>query len=292
LAKVDATTEKAIGEKVKIEGYPTLKFYINQNPVDFTGDRTEEGILQWLKKKTGPASNLVETAEALDKILSDNEVVVVHFGSGDATEQSVFETVAQHEEDVIFAHTTSSALRLHYKVANDVRIVLFKKFDEGRNDYTGAIEGGEITAFIKTNELPTVMPFDQKSADKIFSSNNDCLFLFIKSKEAECCKAPQAALKEAASALKGKILLSYADLTEDLGQRLAEYVGVTDKDTPCVRIVSPRDDDVRKYLYTGDITSQGIISFQEQFAKGELKPFYKSEALPEINDQPVKVIIL
>lgn len=290
LAKVDATTEKKIAEKVNIEGYPTLKFYINQNPITFNGDRTEEGIIQWIKKKTGPASNLIETAEALDKILSDNELVVVYFGS-DAAEQAVFETLAQTEDELVFAHTNSAPLRLHYKVQDNVKLVLFKKFDEGRNDFTGDFTAENIAPFLRAHELPTIMPFNQKSADKIFSTNQNCLFLFIKSKDAECCKAPQAALTEAANTLKGKILLSYAELSEDLGNRLAEYVGVTEADLPCVRIVSPSDDDVKKYLYTGDISAQGLVNFYEQFSKGELKPFFKSEPLPETNDQPVKVVV-
>jgi protein disulfide-isomerase A1 len=53
IAKVDSTTNEVTG--VEIKGFPTLKFFPGndkKNPVDFEGDRTEEGILAWLKEHT------------------------------------------------------------------------------------------------------------------------------------------------------------------------------------------------------------------------------------------------
>lgn len=37
LGKVDATIESELAEKFGIRGYPTLKFFKNGNPVDYTG---------------------------------------------------------------------------------------------------------------------------------------------------------------------------------------------------------------------------------------------------------------
>lgn len=40
LAKVDATAESSVAEKFSIQGYPTLKFFINGQPIDYEGGRT------------------------------------------------------------------------------------------------------------------------------------------------------------------------------------------------------------------------------------------------------------
>lgn len=43
LAKVDATEEKELAEEFDIDGFPTLKLFVNgdrKEPVDFTGKRT------------------------------------------------------------------------------------------------------------------------------------------------------------------------------------------------------------------------------------------------------------
>ena len=50
LAKIDYTANEIKG--VQIQGYPTLKFYPNgkkSSPVDFSGDKTDEGIINFLK---------------------------------------------------------------------------------------------------------------------------------------------------------------------------------------------------------------------------------------------------
>jgi hypothetical protein len=40
---------------VSVKGFPTLKFFPGNNkkaPIDYEGDRTEEGIIKFLKEKT------------------------------------------------------------------------------------------------------------------------------------------------------------------------------------------------------------------------------------------------
>lgn len=53
IAKMDSTANEVPG--VNIKGFPTIKFYPNgkkNSPLDFEGDRTEEGFLKYLKEKT------------------------------------------------------------------------------------------------------------------------------------------------------------------------------------------------------------------------------------------------
>ena len=38
LAKVDATVESKCAEKYKVQGYPTIKFFKNGNPVEYAGE--------------------------------------------------------------------------------------------------------------------------------------------------------------------------------------------------------------------------------------------------------------
>ena len=56
LAKVDVTKERVVSEKYDIQGFPTLKLFKkgSEDPIDYSGSRTADGIVGWLKKKTGP----------------------------------------------------------------------------------------------------------------------------------------------------------------------------------------------------------------------------------------------
>lgn len=50
IAAVDLVTEKAVGEWVDVNGYPTLRLYINGNEVEYNGARSGDDILQFIKK--------------------------------------------------------------------------------------------------------------------------------------------------------------------------------------------------------------------------------------------------
>lgn len=75
------------------------------------------------------------------------------------------------------------------------------------------------------------MEFDEKAAKVIFSNEKTTLFLFT-GKNADKSKFFRATLDEASSQLKGKVVLSYLNITEGQGPKLGEYLGVEEKDTP------------------------------------------------------------
>jgi len=84
--------------------------------------------------------------------------------------------------------------------------------------------------------------------------------------------------------------LSIAKLGENMGQRLAEYIGVTESQCPTLRIVLPNED-MKKFNFEGEITSDSIKNFVDDWHTGRLKPFFKSEPIPETNDEPVKILV-
>ena len=61
-------------------------------------------------------------------------------------------------DDVVFGISTLAAVGAEFGVAGD-GVVLFKKFDEGRADYTGAFTADAITDFVSANSLPLVVAF-------------------------------------------------------------------------------------------------------------------------------------
>jgi protein disulfide-isomerase A1 len=55
LAKVDADSEKDLGAKFEVEGFPTLKWFVNGKPQEYNGGRVTKEIVSWIEKHTGPA---------------------------------------------------------------------------------------------------------------------------------------------------------------------------------------------------------------------------------------------
>ena len=76
--------------------------------------------------------------------------------------------------------------------------------------------------------------------------------------------------------------------------RLADYLGVENSNLPALRILDPTNQDMKKYIYYGnlkDVTVENIKSFIADFKANKLSPHYKSERAPKDNSKPMKVVV-
>merc|ERR1719264_2233644 len=133
-------------------GYPTLKFFKNGKPTEYNGGRTSDTIVTWVEKKTGPAAVALADVAAAAKFVEDNEIAVLgFFADAEGEAAKAFLEVAGGNDDLKFALGTAD-IAAEYKVEGDA-IVLFKKFDEGRNDLTEGLTDVEgITKFAKEHK--------------------------------------------------------------------------------------------------------------------------------------------
>ena len=290
LAKVDCTTEKEACAKYDVKGFPTLKFFTkgNDQPIAYEAGRTAPEIVSWLKKKTGPASVQVSSVDQAEKLASDNEVAVLFFGAPGSDAHTAYLSAANSFEDVSFGHTDEQAVRDKYEVQGEA-VVLLKKFDEGRNTLTEGLSASEIRDFINANKNPTIVPFDQKAAQRIFGEGHDSLFLIVGDNEAG--SHAESVFRSIANELKGKITLSIAKIEDSLGGRLAEYIGVARDHLPALRIVQPGNNN-QKFIYDNELSVENLRTFVSHFLEGKLKPYFKSEEIPaEPYDDNVRVIV-
>jgi len=285
VGKVDATIHGDLAKKFDVSGYPTLKFFVNGSPTEYNGGRTEPEIVSWLRKKTGPAAKELNTHAEVEEWNKRNEVGVVFFGNHDNF--SVFESVARSSEDQQFAYCKSDDCLTHFNAKNG-QVVLFKKFDNLRNDLTEYTQES-LNTFLNEHSHPLVMKFDEKCAQLIFGKATPGIFFYRDPNSSDAQKYQDLALS-LAQHLKGKLKVIVTGIKDGLEQRLAEYVGVTDKDLPSVRIHDTRSD-LKKYNMNGDINETNILQFVKDWESGSLKAHLKSEEIPEKNDEPVKILV-
>jgi protein disulfide isomerase len=100
LVKVDATVETKLGEEYKVQGYPTLKWFVGGSGTDYDGPREADGIVAWIKSMTGPAAVDSEPKE-------DDTFSVTYYGRF----KDIFEEVFNNEfkkkfekENIIYEH--------------------------------------------------------------------------------------------------------------------------------------------------------------------------------------------
>merc|ERR1712158_112408 len=292
LGKVDATQEGALAEKFEVRGYPTLKFFKNGKPMEYNGGRTAETIITWVEKKTGPAAVTFADVEAAKKFVEDNEIAVVgFFAEAEGAAAKAFLEVAGGMDDLKFA-LGNADIAAEHKVEGDA-VVLFKKFDEGRNDMTEGLTDVEgITKFVASSSLPLVVDFNQETAQKIFSGEIKSHLLMFLSKGSDDYADQHAIATKLAKEHKGQILFVSIDTDEEDHKRILEFFGMKDDELPGMRIIKLAEDMAKYKPVDGSITEESIKSFVGDYLDGKLKQHLLSEDIPEDWDAaPVKVLV-
>jgi len=288
LAKVDATEHKEVGGRFGIQGFPTLKFFKNGKPQDYSGGRTSEEIVTWLKKKSGPPAITLETEEDLLKAQEANEVVIVGvFDSVDDAKAKTFMSIASDDDSLVYAITTSAAVKSKLN-AKSGSVALLKDFDDLRADHDiTAVE--DTKDFIIANSVPLIQTFSQQSSQKIFKSPITSHSLFFTKTDADHHAPTMEVFKEVAQANKGKCLFINVPSTES---RVLEYFGFKEADLPAYVLADMGGKGaMKKYIYDGKYEAKEISAFVEKFFAGSLKPSLKSET-PEPEDTAGDVVVL
>ncbi|XP_020242363.1 protein disulfide-isomerase-like isoform X2 [Asparagus officinalis] len=108
-------------------------------------------------------------------------------------------------------------------------------------------------------------------------------FLNFSSEQFEAFKSKYL---EVASTFKGN---GISFLIEDLdaSQGAFQYFGLKEDQVPLVVI---QENDGKKYLKP-NVEPDQISNWLKEYTEGSLKPFRKSEPIPEVNNEPVKVVV-
>jgi protein disulfide-isomerase A1 len=292
LAKVDATEESELSEKFQVRGYPTLKFFRGGKPSEYKGGRTGPEIVNWLKKRTGPAAVPLATVEAVKALTTKEEVVVVGFFKDQSTAGAVaFMEVAGEMDDLVFGITSEDAVFSEYKVSGDA-VVLFKNFDEGRVDLTDSIDAKAIKDFVAGNRLPLVTEFTQESASKIFGGEvKNHLLLFINKKNDDF-QDKYDVFRAVAPDFKGKVLFIYINIDDEDNLRILEFFGLKAEDCPTYRYIHLGEDMMKYKPDTSDVTVELVREFVQSIQDGTRQPHLNSEEIPaDWDSKPVKVLV-
>lgn len=62
IAKLDATVHKEFAEQFGIEGFPTIKLFINGKPIDYNGERSKDAMTAFLNKRVNQGTKIIKTA--------------------------------------------------------------------------------------------------------------------------------------------------------------------------------------------------------------------------------------
>ncbi|XP_027346620.1 protein disulfide isomerase-like 1-4 [Abrus precatorius] len=292
LAKVDATVESELAGEYDVQGFPTVFFFTDGVHKPYTGQRTKDAIVTWVRKKIGPGVYNITTLDDAERILtSESKVVLGFLDSLVGAESGELAAASKLEDDVNFYQTTVPDVAKLFHIDPSVKrpaLVLLKKEEEKLNYFDGQFVKAEIASFVSSNKLPLVTTFTRESAPSIFESQiKKQLLLFVSSNDTEKLVP---VFEEAAKFFKGKLVFVHVAMdNEDVGKPVADYFGITGNAPKVLAFTG--NDDGRKFLLDGEVTVDNIKAFGNNFLEDKLKPFLKSDPVPESNDGDVKIVV-
>ena len=292
LASVDATIEQDLAQKYEVKGYPTIKFFSDGVTFEYTGGRSQDDIIGWLKKKTGPVAEELKTVDDLNKLKKASDVVVIGaFKDMDGDAAATFLQVAKTMDGIPFGITSNADVLKELDVKQDA-VVLFKTFDEGRNDLTSAIDETSVRQFIQANQLPVVIDFSAETAQKIFGGDIKVHILLFASKKGSDYEKLREEFKTAAKGYRGKILFVSIDSDDEENERVLEFFGLKASNVPAVRLITLKDEMSKFKPDSSEITSEVLVGFVQAFFDGKLKPHLLTQEIPEDWDKgAVKILV-
>lgn len=284
-AKIDGSTEKKATQQYKVHGYPSLLFFMDGEPIEFEGGRTSKELINWVRKKVGKAIQIFNIKSEIENFKKENEICLIYFGD-DEKDIRIFEKASQIIEDFPFAVVKSETLIKKY--THKGTIVLFKHYDEKKNELKN-ISIENINEFVKKYALPKVMVFNDKSVQFIFQKKNPALILYADNKSMNWNKYGNI-MHEVSEKINRKLVVILTDIKEGIAVRLADYVGIKEKDLPLVSILDTRKE-FKKYNMDGAINVENILKFIDKWEKNELKRQLKSENVPKLNKGNIFIIV-
>jgi len=294
LAKVDADSEKELGTKFDVSGFPTLKWFINGKPQEYNGGRVTKDIVSWIEKHTGPAYKVInsneELAAEIEAAKAAPVVVAILADHKAQTAQEFFTAAADDTTGAVFLLASPGSVTDGLPATESIVMRI-----SGRSDETLPIEvatsAKTINDWIAVYSLPLVVPFSQDTQSAIFGSpvKSQLLTFVDPKKHAEILSR----LEASAGTRRGKLTFVSMDVTSEDNKGVLDYFGVKAEDAPTIYLVVLKEQ-MLKYAFTGakgDITQADLDAFLAAHDQGTLKVHIKSEPdVPEHLAEAVKVV--
>ncbi|PNY07374.1 protein disulfide-isomerase-like [Trifolium pratense] len=296
LAKVDANEEKNrdLASEYDVKGFPTIKILRNggKNVQEYKGPREADGIVEYLKKQSGPASTEIKSADEASAFIGENKVVIIGvFPKFSGEEFNNFTALAEKlRSDYDFGHTLEAKhLPKGESSVSGPVVRLFKPFDELFVD-SKEFDVEALEKFIEESSIPVVTIFNNEPSNhpfvvKFFNTPNAKAMLFINF-TAEGAESFKSKYRETAELYKQQGI-SFLIGDVESSQGAFQYFGLKEDQVPLIII---QHNDGKKF-FKPNLVPDHLATWLKAYKDGNVAPFVKSEPIPETNNEPVKVVV-
>jgi len=293
IAKVDADAEqnRPLASRFGIRGFPTIKLFRNGVPTDYEGGRSANEIVAFMKKQSLPAVSELESADEVNSFSNEERVVIIgFFNDGDSKEYRDFFAVAEKlRNNFLFgAVLDKEAVNKEYQVKEIPTILLFKKFDEGKNTLPSS-SFEKLEEFIFANSVPLIDEIGPHNYKAYSEAKIPLVYLFVDLATEGQKDIYVELVRPVAQESKGKLNWVYIDWSKFA--KHSERLGLSGKTVPALAIEQLEQGTHYAFDESAEITGSTVQAWIKSFLNGQLQPTIKSEEIPTDNNGPVTIIV-
>jgi len=288
LAKVDCTENQPICDRYGVQGFPTIKLFRKDGSVsDYEAGRTAPEIVKFLKKQSQTAFTVVHTLEDLEQVKGSDNLVLVVATAEDSHLAAEFKKVAnQLRSDAGFAIVVSETVRNHLGVAHD-SVTLLRNFDEPIIAYTGAINGADMTKFVKMESFPLVGEIGPENYAKYVERELPLIWIFLDMENTVQSDQILADAKVVAGNFRGQV--SFVQLDGKRWNSHAKNLGLSSS-TPGI-VLEDRVANKKFIFPEAEINVATLGGWLGSWKDKALLATVKSQEIPDDNSGPVRVLV-
>eukprot|EP01053_Blabericola_migrator_P013225 Blabericola_migrator_1__13224@NODE_917_length_6065_cov_346_982161_g638_i0_p1_GENE_NODE_917_length_6065_cov_346_982161_g638_i0NODE_917_length_6065_cov_346_982161_g638_i0_p1_ORF_typecomplete_len462_score99_50Thioredoxin/PF00085_20/5_3e30Thioredoxin/PF00085_20/0_0021Thioredoxin/PF00085_20/4_9e24Thioredoxin_6/PF13848_6/85Thioredoxin_6/PF13848_6/9_7e06Thioredoxin_6/PF13848_6/8_3e22Thioredoxin_6/PF13848_6/1_3e02Thioredoxin_6/PF13848_6/0_039Calsequestrin/PF01216_17/7_7e18Calsequestrin/PF01216_17/6_3e02 len=271
LADVDATVETELAKKYEVKGFPTLLLFRDGKPEPYGGGRSEESIVEWVLRMTGPAVRVIESLEAIDSL--DKIHFVATVTGVESHEAKLFEAAANAERlsgdfYMYVDKQASPAVSVHRPSEDTVSTKIHSK--------------EQLVAWIKNEAFPYFGPVSGENYGN-YAARSPNWFWFAS--HAEDYEKYGPIIRKVSKNYRTDFNFVWLD-SDTLRAHAENALGI--KEFPGITLVY---EDSKYRFESQTITEKALTKFIESVKAGKAKKFLKSEPVPETNNEAVKAVV-
>jgi len=288
LAKVDCTAETELCSSFGIQGYPTLKVFRKGEASEYAGTRKADGIISYMKKQALPAVSPITQDNHVQFQGQDKIVIIAYLDEADSTNNGIFSSFAEsHRDDYLFGLSTDPTAISSAGVTPPA-VVMYKTFDEGRNDFTQSFTTEGLTTFVAEHAVPLLDEISPENFAMYAEAGIPLAYIFIPSDDANR-PALIKAIEPIAREHKGKINFVWIDTNKFADH--AKSLNLPEPKWPSFAIQQVQEQLKFPLPQSSEVNAQTVSDFVARFARGEIPASVKSQPVPKTQDEAVYNVV-
>ncbi|XP_076901479.1 protein disulfide-isomerase 5-2-like [Bidens hawaiensis] len=165
IAKIDADKYSRIASKYEIDGFPTLKIFMNGVPTDYRGPRKSDMLVRYLKKFVAPDVTVLESDSGITEFVESAGTSFPIFIGFGLEESAISNLAVRFKKNAWFSVAkdfSEKTMNLYDFDKAPALLALHPNFNE-QTIFYGLFEDKLVEEFIKQNLLPLTLPITSES---------------------------------------------------------------------------------------------------------------------------------